>query len=87
MFNPADLFELPKSIVLAVLRFLWWLGWDFLVETVFWSVGWLTVRVLSLGRFPQEQFTQQDDASGFTSLFLHVTGAVVLWALIWFLSR
>ena len=86
MFDPTDIFDAPKSVVLAVLRFLWWLGWELLVETVFWSIGWSSLRVLSLGRFPEERVTEQDAASGFTQFFVQVTGASVLGTAIWLLS-
>ena len=55
MIDPTDWFDTPKSILLAVLRVLWWLAWDVCVQTVGWSIGWCVLRVLTLGRYPEER--------------------------------
>lgn len=86
MLDISDLTEVPKSVLIGVLRFLWWLGWEFIVETVFWSFGWLTLRALTLGRYPEERFAEQDAASGFTAFVVQATGALVLALAIWLLS-
>ena len=86
MLDIPDIFEGPKSVVVGLLRFLWWLAWDFSVETVFWAVGWLTFRTLTLGRYPNERLTEQDAASGFAAFVVEVAGALVLASAIWLLS-
>lgn len=86
MLDFSDILGVPKSVLIGLLRFLWWLGWEFFVETVFWTVGWLTLRALTLGRYPQERFTEQDAASGFAAFVVQVSGALVLAFAIWLLS-
>lgn len=86
MFDIPDIFELPKSAVLGILRFLWWLGWDLVVETVFWAVGWLVLRTLTLGQYPGERFGEQDAASWRTAFVVQIVGLLVLATLIWLLA-
>lgn len=86
MLDLSDLLDVPKGLVLGVLRALWWLAWDFCVETVGWSIGWATLRLLSFGRFPQAPLRGVDDASGPLRLFVEVVGLVVLGTAIWALS-
>ena len=62
MIDPTDWFDTPKSILLAVLRVLWWLAWDVCVQTVGWSIGWCVLRVLTLGRYPAERLGGVDAA-------------------------
>jgi hypothetical protein len=67
-------------------RALWWLGWELMVETVGWSIGWLVWRGLTLGRFPAAGFKELDEASGWVAIFVELTGLAVLAGLIWVLS-
>lgn len=78
--NMVDLpdIDFPKSAILAVLRFIWWLGWELLVETVFWAVGWLALRTLTLGRYPAERLGEQDAASWSTAFIVQAVGACLL---------
>ena len=76
-----DVITVPRSIVAAVLRALWWLAWDFGVETIGWSIGWGSWRLLSAGRFPRERLGEQDEAPGGVALLVEATGllALAIW--------
>ncbi|RZU38334.1 hypothetical protein EV700_2264 [Fluviicoccus keumensis] len=86
MLDPTDLFDLPKSILVGILRALWWLAWDFCVETIGWSIGWVALRVVTIDRFPKEALGGLDQANGFVASFVEVVGLVILATTIWLLS-
>lgn len=73
--------------VLWVVRALWWLGWEFMVRTVGWSIGWAVWRTLTLGRFPDTGFRDLDETSDWASILVELTGLAVLAGVIWLLSR
>jgi hypothetical protein len=86
VFDLGDLVSVPRTLVLGVLRVLWWLGWDFGVRTVGWSIGWVVLRGLSLGRFPQEPLDGVDDASAACEVFVDLLGLALIALGIWLLS-
>ena len=86
MLDPSDLLELPRSFFVGALRALWWLAWDFCVETVGWSIGWLVLRLVTFGQFPREPLGGVEQASTALSLFVEAVGLATLATSIWFLS-
>ena len=87
MIDLPDWLDAPRGLVLGVLRFLWWLAWEVCVQTVGWSVGWCALRVVTLGRYPQERFGGVDDAETGTAFLVEIVGLVVLAVGIWLLGR
>ena len=81
-----DVITVPRSIIAAVLRALWWLAWDFGVETIGWSIGWGVFRLASAGRCPRERLGEQDEAAGGTALLVETTGLLVLALAIWLVT-
>lgn len=86
MIDLPDWLDAPKGLVLGVLRVLWWLAWDVCIETVAWSVGWCALRLVTLGRYPQERFGGVDDARTGTAALVEIVGLVVLALGIWWLA-
>ena len=86
MYDLPDLLSAPKSIVLHLLRALWWLGWDVLVQTVGWSIGWPIVRALTLGHFPRARFGDVHLAHWMQEIIVEAVGLAALAAAIWWLS-
>ena len=86
MPDPFDLLDAPKALLLAVFRVLWWLAWDFWVETVGWTIGWCVLRGLTLGHFPGERLRDVDQASFGMALLTEAVGLCTLAAAIWALS-
>ena len=82
MVDAADLIRplywLARSLV--------WVGWDLLVQTVGWSVGWLLLRVLTLGRVPRYRLSELDKVSWWYGLFVEMVGLAALAAVVWYLS-
>ena len=70
------------KLVYLLARSLLWLGWDMLVQTVGWSIGWCIFRVVTLGNYPEERLTEVDDAHWVTALFVELTGLAFLGAVI-----
>lgn len=51
---------------------------EYLYELPCWWIGWCVWRGLSLGRWPQEGFTEQDRAGPWTAAVVGLTGLVTL---------
>lgn len=83
MFDAVDLIR--PALWLA--RALWWVGWEFMVRTVGWSIGWAIWRTVTLGRFPDTGFRDLDETSEWASLIVELTGLAALGGTIWLLSR
>jgi hypothetical protein len=73
--------------VISCLRFLLYLGWDWGVETIGWSVGWCFYRAISLGTFPKEKWEEQDNATLSTVLTVEFTGLGIIASLIYLLVK
>ena len=86
MSDLSDLLDLPRGALVVVLRALWWLAWDFCVETVGWSIGWLVLRLASLGQFPREPLHGVDEAGRATAFLVEAVGLLALATAIWVLS-
>lgn len=77
-----DLGDLSKAALLMVLRACWWLGWDFSVRTVGWSIGWMALRAATLGWFPREGIRRLDDAPWLLGLLVELLGLTLLaWSI------
>lgn len=86
MLDLSDLSSGLTRLVLSLLRGFWWLAWDFAVQTIGWTIGWLFWRVVTVGRFPREALGDIDEAPWFTRLIVDLTGLAVIAAGIWLLS-
>lgn len=87
MLDFADELARPiANVVLAIARGLWWLVWEFFVESVGWYIGWPICRVLSVGRFPETGLHDQDQASGWEVVGVQLTGLAALGGVIWLLA-
>ena len=86
MIDLPDWLEAPRGLVVGVLRVLWWLAWEVCIQTVGWSVGWCVLRIVTLGRFPQERFGGVDEAETGTAILVEIVGLLVLAVGIWWLA-
>lgn len=86
MFDLSDFIELPKNIFVGILRVVWWLAWDFCIQTIGWSIGWFVLRIITIGRFPQESLGEVDQANTLLALLVELLGLGTLAICIWFLS-
>ena len=86
MLDPFDWIELPRRLVIGVLRALWWLGWDFVIQTVGWTIGWCALRVLTLGQLPRERLGDLEAANWGTALWVELVGLALLAIAIWWLT-
>jgi len=88
MIEFADTLLRPvATLLLGIARFLLWLGWEFFVQTVGWSIGWLVCRAIFFGRFPTEALGDRDEASFGTALMVELVGLATLAGTVWLLSR
>ncbi len=79
MLDVSEFLSGSASFLLGLLRGLWWLTWDFMIQTI----GW---RVLTLGRFPREPLGGMDRVPWFLRLIVDLTGLATLATGIWWLS-
>lgn len=87
MLDLLDAISLPKTLLLWVLRALWWLGWEFGVQTVGRSVGWLFCRAITFGHFPAEQLNELDEANPFIAFCIELLGLALIAFAIYLLSQ
>lgn len=73
-----DLGDLSRAALVKLLRALWWLGWDFCVRTVGWSIGWMFLRIVTFGRFPREEIKQLDNAPWLLGMLVEILGLALL---------
>lgn len=78
-----DVLDLLRWPLLAVLRGLWWLAWDFAFQTVGWAIGWVLLRLISLGRAPAEGLWDVDRVSFGKALLVECLGLLALCLAIW----
>ena len=84
----ADDFAKPiLKLVILCLRGLLFLGWDFCVETVGWTIGWWFYRAITLGKFPTEKWEEQENAPLILALSIEFTGLGILAGLIYLLTK
>lgn len=67
--------EIALGILQIVARIIVWIFVEFFVQIVCWSIGWGTLKVLTLGRYPKEE-TEEDKIAlvGFFMLLLVIVG-------------
>lgn len=81
-----DLTDLLRP-VLWIARALLWIGWNLIVRTIGWSIGWVFFRAVTLGRFPDTGIGNLDQTSLGYSLFIEFTGLILLAAFVFLLSQ
>jgi hypothetical protein len=86
MIDLPDFMDVPKRLVLGLLRVLWWLAIDVGVQMVGWSVGWLFLRAITWGRLPSQPWDQTDAPPSFVHLLVSLLGVIVLALAIYLLS-
>ncbi len=74
------------KLILLLLRGLQFLAWDLLIESIGWTIGWYFYRIVTLGRYPAECQSEQDETYWAKALFIEATGLLVLAGLIALLS-
>lgn len=72
-----------RRVLLGIARVIWWLVWDIGCETIGWSLGWVTCRVLTVGRFPPAGWDQEEEAAWWEALLVMLVGLLVLGGLAW----
>lgn len=82
MMDPTDL----PGLVLRLARALWWLGYEFCVRTVGWSIGWPIWRLLTFGHYPDTGFRELDDTDVLHALLIELTGLAALALVIYWLT-
>ncbi len=61
-----------------IFRGLLWLAWDLSVEIISWSIGWGILRIITFGKYPQYQFSEQDKASPWQAILIEFFGIAIL---------
>ncbi|MGH1540536.1 MAG: hypothetical protein ACRBHB_08950 [Arenicella sp.] len=74
------------KLILLLLRGLQFLAWDLFIESIGWTIGWYFYRIVTLGRYPAEGRSEQDETYWAKALFIEATGLLVLAGLIALLS-
>lgn len=81
-----EVFEWSRHFLLRILETLWFLVRLFLWDTICWRIGWLVLRALTFGRFPEEPIGEVDQADAVHWNIVVIVGLLTLAASIWLLS-
>ena len=73
--------------VLWIARALLWVGWDLLVRTIGWSIGWVFFRAITFGRFPGMGIGELDQTSFGFSLIIELVGLLLLAGFVLLLTQ
>ena len=82
-----SLFKVIGRGVMAVIRLIVWLCWEFLFEKLAWYLGWPVARVLTLNQFPQVSIHDEENANVFTQAIVGIIGISYPVALGIYLAR
>jgi hypothetical protein len=86
-----DLIELTARglarVFLFISRILLFLLWQGLCETLFWYIGWLVTRAITLGRFPEQGIAEIEKENGYTQAVVIIIGAAVPFVFAFYLVR
>lgn len=79
-----ELFDLSKLLrpVYWLLKFCLHLIWDVGVELIAWSVGWGFLRLISFGRYPSCDWSDQAKVPVSQAIYIELLGSVVLLLLL-----
>jgi hypothetical protein len=75
MIEPEDIILKPLAMCL---RFLLWLGWDLLIQTIGWSIGWSFFRIITIGHFPTQAINELENTNQYLATFIELTGLGIL---------
>jgi len=59
-------------------RGLLWLAWDLSIVIIGWSIGWGALRIITLGKYPQHKFLEQNKASTWQAILIELFGIGIL---------
>jgi hypothetical protein len=81
-----DFLELAAKPLFLVARFLLWLTWELMFQTIAWVIGWPIVRILSFGKLPRARIGGYEESGAGEAIFVCGAGFAVLVAAVWLLS-
>lgn len=61
-----------------IFRGLLWLAWDVSIEMIGWSIGWGVLRIITFGKYPQYQITEQEKAPLWQTILIEFFGIGIL---------
>jgi len=61
-----------------IFRGLLWLAWDLSIEIIGWTIGWIILRMVTIGKYPQFQLSEQDKVPLWQALSIEFLGVSAL---------
>ncbi|MEH6565786.1 MAG: hypothetical protein V7756_10725 [Halopseudomonas sp.] len=75
------------GLLVACLRAVIWLIWEFCFHLLGWYAGWLPCRLLSLGHYPPETIHEYEAAPALRGFMVCMAGLISLIALATLITR
>lgn len=72
------IFHLILKLFIGFLKLLRYFAFELMFEGLGWAVGWLVLRLITLGRYPKQGFFHSNDASILVSIGIEIVGMLVL---------
>lgn len=83
-----DVIELGARPLLAVVRFVWWLVWDWFCYEVLWFIGWPLCRLITFGQLPHTAWRDEEEAASLIEMLLvRLVGLLALGGTLWALLQ
>jgi hypothetical protein len=78
--------RLTAKVLLTVIRFLIWVVWELMCETLLWYVGWPVMRFVTIGNYPKQGITNAEEEDPLVFFFVAMTGlaSMLVLAFLWF---
>lgn len=72
------IFKIAAKVLLAVVRFLIWIAWEVMCETLLWYMGWPISRVITFGNSPKQGITNGENEEPLSYFLVALTGFATL---------
>jgi len=70
--------EIIGGIIQFIGRFFIWFFLDIFFQVICWGIGWCTLKIITLGKYPKKQTSEKAVAIlGFIVLLLKLIGIVI----------
>jgi len=69
------------------LVFLIWVSIEFTYEKISWWLGWPVVRLVTFGKYPSENFLNDEKAKPISLFFVGITGITYPIIIVYFLAQ
>jgi len=79
-------FKLIARVILGIVRAIIWLTWELMCERLLWYLGWPALKLMTLGKYPKERFSEVNITTTSVHFFVALVGFIYPLILAYYLS-